>query len=47
MSSDYAVDAFNAKVARYNALVETARRRNADFNERVAAYNAKLQSYGR
>ena len=46
-NSEYAVDAFNAKVAGYNALLETARRRNADFNAGVAAYNAKLQRYGR
>lgn len=43
----YAVDLFNAKVARYNAMAQSAKGANAAFNEKVDAYNAKLRSYGR
>lgn len=46
-SSQYAVDAFNAKVDRYNALNQRAKIANAAFNEKVDNYNAKLQRYGR
>lgn len=42
-----AVDEFNAKVGRYNALVQQAKTANAAFNEKVDNYNAKLQLYGR
>lgn len=46
-TSQYAVDAFNSKVERYNALSQRAKIANAAFNERVDNYNAKLQRYGR
>jgi DNA-binding response OmpR family regulator len=46
-NSQYAVDAFNEKVDRYNVLNERAKIANAAFNEKVDNYNAKLQRYGR
>jgi hypothetical protein len=46
-TSQFAVDAFNSKVDRYNALTHRARIANAAFNEKVYNYNAKLQRYGR
>lgn len=46
-NSQYAVDAFNAKVDRYNTLNQKAKVANAAFNEKVDNYNAKLQRYGR
>jgi hypothetical protein len=45
-TSQYAVDAFNAKVDRYNTLNQKAKMANAAFNEKVDNYNAKLQQYG-
>ena len=46
-TSQYAVDAFNTKVERYNALNQKAKIANAAFNEKVDNYNSKLQQYGR
>lgn len=46
-TSQYAIDAFNAKVDRYNVLNQKAKVANAAFNEKVDNYNAKLQRYGR
>jgi len=46
-TSQFAVDAFNTKIERYNALNEKAKAANAAFNEKVDNYNAKLQRYGR
>lgn len=46
-TSQFAVDAFNSKVDRYNALSQRAKIANAAFNEKVDSYNAKLQRYGR
>lgn len=46
-TSENAVDTFNAKVERYNALNQKAKIANAAFNEKVDNYNAKLQRYGR
>ena len=46
-TSSYEVDAFNAKVRGYNALVQQSKAASAAFNARVDAYNAKLQQYGR
>lgn len=46
-SSQSAVDDFNAKVDRYNALVQKDKTATAAFNERVDNYNAKLRQYGR
>jgi hypothetical protein len=40
--SQYAVDAFNAKVHNYNALLEDYKLKQADFNARVDAYNARV-----
>ena len=45
-TSQYAVDAFNAKVERYNTLSQQDKAATAAFNARVEAYNAKLQQYG-
>ncbi len=39
-TSQYAVDAFNAKVERYNTLSQQAKAANAAFNLRVDNYNA-------
>lgn len=46
-TSQFAVDEFNAKVGRYNALSQKAKPLNAAFNEKVENYNAKLQRYSR
>lgn len=46
-TSQFAVDEFNAKVRRYNALAQNGKTANAAFNEKVDNYNAKLQQYGR
>lgn len=46
-TSQFAIDAFNRKVANYNATLERARSQNASFNQMVDSYNAKLQRYGR
>lgn len=46
-TSQFAVDSFNEKVDRYNALNQKAKIANAAFNEKVDNYNAKLQRYGR
>jgi hypothetical protein len=43
-SSQTAVDAFNEKVNKYNALLETNKIETADFNEMVERYNAKLKN---
>jgi hypothetical protein len=45
-TSHFAVDEFNTKVDRYNALAQKAKTANAAFNEKVDNYNAKLQQYG-
>jgi hypothetical protein len=41
------VDAFNAKVDRYNTLSQQDKAATAAFNVRVDNYNAKLRQYGR
>jgi len=41
-----AIDDFNAKVDRYNELVQKNKTATAAFNERVDNYNAKLRQYG-
>ena len=46
-TSQYAIDAFNAKVNTYNALVVTTREHNERANQMVDAYNEKLAKYGR
>jgi hypothetical protein len=46
-TSQFAVDEFNAKVERYNALTQKAKTANAAFNLKVDNYNAKLRQYGR
>lgn len=46
-TSQSAVDDFNTKVERYNALNQKAKIANAAFNEKVDSYNSKLQQYGR
>jgi hypothetical protein len=46
-TSQDAVDAFNAKVDRYNTLSQQDKAATAAFNERVDSYNAKLRQYGR
>jgi hypothetical protein len=46
-TSQFAVDSFNSKVERYNALNQKAKIANAAFNEKVDSYNAKLQQNGR
>ena len=46
-SSQYAVDMFNQKVNRYNAMLEQQKALNGRVNQMVDAYNAKLQLYGR
>jgi C-terminal repeat of topoisomerase len=45
-TSQSAVDDFNAKVDRYNVLVQKNKTATAAFNERVDNYNAKLRQYG-
>jgi DNA-binding response OmpR family regulator len=45
-TSQSAVDDFNAKVDRYNLLVQQDKDENAAFNEKVDNYNAKLRQYG-
>jgi hypothetical protein len=46
-TSQDAVDAFNAKVDRYNTLTQQDKDATAAFNQRVDNYNAKLRQYGR
>lgn len=46
-TSQFAVDEFNAKVGRYNALAQKAKLANAAFNQKVDNYNTKLRQYGR
>lgn len=46
-TSQFAVNTFNEKVDRHNALSQRAKIANAAFNEKVDNYNAKLQRYGR
>ena len=46
-TSQFAVDEFNSKVDRYNALSQKAKTANAAFDEKVNDYNAKLRQYGR
>jgi hypothetical protein len=45
-TSQDAVDAFNAKVDRYNTLSQQDKDATAAFNQRVDTYNAKLRQYG-
>lgn len=45
-TSQDAVDAFNAKVDRYNILSQQDKDATAAFNQRVDNYNAKLRQYG-
>jgi hypothetical protein len=42
-TSQYSVDEFNAKVARYNSLAQRAKLATAAFNQKVDNYNAKLR----
>jgi glutaredoxin 2 len=42
-----AIDEFNRKVDRYNALLAEARKSQSSVNELVESYNAKLQRYSR
>ena len=42
-TSQSALDQFNAKVDRYNALVGQAKAATAAFNQKVDRYNAKLR----
>jgi len=46
-SSQSAVDDFNAKVDRYNALAQEGKAANTAFNAKVDTYNAKLHQNGR
>jgi hypothetical protein len=46
-TSQYAVDAFNRKVAAYNSLVEKVRVQDRVVNNLIESYNAKLRKYGR
>jgi hypothetical protein len=46
-TSQYAVDTFNAKVDRYNELVQKDKAATAAFNEKVDNYNVKLRTYSR
>jgi hypothetical protein len=42
-TDEFAVNAFNAKIGRYNALRQEAQTAEAAFNQKVANYNAKLR----
>ena len=46
-TSQFALDQFNEKVRRYNALNDDAKIAIAAFNKKVNDYNAKLGQYGR
>ena len=46
-TSQFALDQFNGKVRRYNALNNEAKIAMAAFNKKVDDYNAKLSQYGR
>ena len=46
-SSQFAVEAFNRKVARYNLMLEQQRAKDSAVSKMVDAYNAKLQLYSR
>lgn len=46
-TSQFALDQFNGKVSRYNALNDEAKIAIAAFNKKVSDYNAKLSQYGR
>lgn len=46
-TSQYAVDTFNTKVDRYNALVQKDKETTAAFNQRVDNYNEQLRSYSK
>jgi hypothetical protein len=46
-SNEFEVDAFNAKVRRYNMLLQEAKSAEAAFNQRVDDYNAKVRAHGR
>jgi hypothetical protein len=46
-SNEFEVDAFNAKVRRYNMLLQEAKSADAAFNQRVDDYNAKVRAQGR
>jgi hypothetical protein len=43
----FAVDEFNAKVGRFNALAQKAKIANAAFNQKVDNFNTKLRQYAR
>jgi len=46
-TNEFEVDAFNAKVGRYNILNQQAQRAQAAFNEKVDSYNAKVRASSR
>jgi hypothetical protein len=46
-SSQFAVEAFNRKVARYNLMLEQQRAKDSAVSKMVDAYNAKLPLYSR
>jgi hypothetical protein len=46
-SNQSAVDAFNAKVRFYNALVQQSQIAASAYNQKVREFNAKLKQYGR
>jgi len=46
-NNEFEVDAFNAKIRRYNMLLQEARSADTAFNQRVDDYNAKVRAHGR
>ena len=46
-TNEFEVDAFNAKVRRYNVLLQEAKSAEAAFNQRVDDYNAKVRAHSR
>jgi hypothetical protein len=46
-TNEFEVDAYNAKIGRYNALVQQYESARAAFNQKVDNYNAKLRAYSR
>lgn len=45
-TDEFEVDAFNAKVRRYNMLLQEAQNAESAFNQRVDSYNARLRAAG-